>query len=72
MKKPNVEERVIYKNKTRSTTYLLIGVIVIATFFSGFRYYSSIDSANSSMVEPEQITSPKTYPKYPYANIFIS
>jgi hypothetical protein len=65
MKKPNVEERVIYKNKTRSTTYLLIGLIVVAIFFSGFWYYSSIGTTNSAMVEPEQTTIPKPSQNYP-------
>ena len=64
-KKPNVEERVTYKTKNRSTTYLLIGLIVGATIFIGFWYYSSIGTTDSSMVEPEQTTIPKPSQNYP-------
>ncbi len=58
-KKSNIEERLTYKNKSRSTTYLLIALIIGATIFLGFWYYSSMGKTNSSVIEPEQTTSPK-------------
>jgi hypothetical protein len=64
-KQTTVEERVTYKTKNRSTMYLLIGLIVGATIFIGFWYYSSIGTTDSSLVEPEQTTIPKTSQNYP-------